>query len=261
MIHKRDRPCSFGPSPIGPWTFVARTTWSRRPFSARPTISSDPPSEYTSAVSTKLTPASRALWMIRMHSSWSVLPQEPNIIVPRQSALTSTPVWPSSRYSIPPPRVSPPRSSTESAGRAAVRRSRAGPGVGTVYGTRPRRGGRRDAPRGGTNDGRARRFEADSETRPGRHVPPRGHADPAGHPPAEARPGRRRGHPAVHRPRPEGAHRQQRPELGVDRGSGSGGQGQAGQVQPPGVARLRRPGPDAAAGRPEGPEDHRRGAV
>jgi hypothetical protein len=54
--------------------FVARTTSSRRPLSALPTISSDSPAEGTSAVSTKLIPASRAARMMRIESSWSVLP-------------------------------------------------------------------------------------------------------------------------------------------------------------------------------------------
>jgi hypothetical protein len=63
---------------------VASTTSSRRPLSALPTISSDSPREYTSAVSMKLIPSSRALWMIRTESSWSGLPQAPNIMVPRQ---------------------------------------------------------------------------------------------------------------------------------------------------------------------------------
>src|SRR3954451_19819775 len=49
----------------------------------------------------KLIPASSARWMIRIESSWSVLPQAPNIIAPRQSGLTCTPVLPSVRYSIP----------------------------------------------------------------------------------------------------------------------------------------------------------------
>ena len=43
---------------------MASTTSSRRPSSALPTISSDSPAEYTSAVSMKLMPASRAAWMI-----------------------------------------------------------------------------------------------------------------------------------------------------------------------------------------------------
>src|SRR3954452_20249216 len=42
----------------------------------------------------KLIPASRAAWMIRIDSSWSLLPQSPNIIAPRQSGLTLTPVTP-----------------------------------------------------------------------------------------------------------------------------------------------------------------------
>src|SRR5687767_10284572 len=53
-----------------------------------------------SAVSTKLIPASSARWMMRTESSWSVLPQAPNIIVPRQSLETWTPVRPSGRCSI-----------------------------------------------------------------------------------------------------------------------------------------------------------------
>src|SRR4051812_49725609 len=38
--------------------------------------------------------------MIRIESSWSVLPQAPNIIAPRHSGLTLTPVLPRLRYSI-----------------------------------------------------------------------------------------------------------------------------------------------------------------
>src|SRR4051812_718963 len=53
-----------------------------------------------SAVSTKLTPASSARWMMRTESSWSVLPQAPNIIVPRHSGETWTPVRPSGRCSM-----------------------------------------------------------------------------------------------------------------------------------------------------------------
>src|SRR4051794_33204332 len=84
-----------------PCTLVASTTLSRRPpSSALPTISSDSPREYTSAVSMKLSPASSARWMMRIESSWSVLPQAPNIIAPRQSGLTCTPVRPSGRSSM-----------------------------------------------------------------------------------------------------------------------------------------------------------------
>src|SRR3954467_451134 len=101
MIQRLELPNSFGSSPILPWTLVASTTWSRRPpASALPTISSDSPREYTSAVSTKLMPASSARWMIRIESSWSVLPHAPNIIAPRHSGLTFTPVRPSGRSSM-----------------------------------------------------------------------------------------------------------------------------------------------------------------
>ena len=52
------------------------------------------PTEYTSAVSMKLIPASRAAWMMRMQSSWSRLPHAPNIMAPRQCRLTWIPVRP-----------------------------------------------------------------------------------------------------------------------------------------------------------------------
>src|SRR3954464_2412505 len=42
----------------------------------------------------KLMPPSSAAWMMRIDSSWSLLPQSPNIIAPRQSGLTLTPVLP-----------------------------------------------------------------------------------------------------------------------------------------------------------------------
>ena len=52
----------FGPVDIGKLTFVARTISSSRPYSrsARPVTSSLTPSEYMSAVSKKLMPASSA---------------------------------------------------------------------------------------------------------------------------------------------------------------------------------------------------------
>src|ERR1017187_80289 len=58
-----------------------------------------------SAVSMKLIPASSARWMIRMLSSCSLLPQSPNIIAPRHSLLTETPVRPSGLCSIIAPSV------------------------------------------------------------------------------------------------------------------------------------------------------------
>src|SRR5580693_9451811 len=54
-----------------------------------------------SAVSTKLMPASSAAWMMRMLSSWSGLPNDPNIIAPRHRGLTLMPVRPRVRYSMP----------------------------------------------------------------------------------------------------------------------------------------------------------------
>src|ERR1700753_2188351 len=50
-----------------------------------------------SAVSTKLIPASSARWMMRMLSSWSFVPQSPNIIAPRHRLLTETTVGPTMR--------------------------------------------------------------------------------------------------------------------------------------------------------------------
>jgi hypothetical protein len=56
VIQRRELPPEFGSSPMGKWTLVASTMSSRRPCRAWPTISSDSPSEYMSAVSTKLIP-------------------------------------------------------------------------------------------------------------------------------------------------------------------------------------------------------------
>src|SRR6185295_16077024 len=46
----------------------------------------------------KLMPASSAAWMIAIDSSWSGLPQAPNIIAPRQRGLTRRPVRPRLRW-------------------------------------------------------------------------------------------------------------------------------------------------------------------
>src|SRR3974390_185126 len=48
----------------------------------------------------KLIPASSAPWMIPMDSPTSGLPHSPNIMAPRHSVLTFTPVAPSLRYSM-----------------------------------------------------------------------------------------------------------------------------------------------------------------
>ncbi len=73
---------------------------SRLPASALPTISSETPWLYTSAVSMKLIPASSAVSIMRAQSSGSRLPHGPNIIAPRQYGLTLTPVRPSVRSCI-----------------------------------------------------------------------------------------------------------------------------------------------------------------
>ena len=70
MIQRRELPWALGSSPMGAWTFVASTTRERSTVaSAFPTMISDSPAEYTSAVSMKLMPASRARRMIRIESS------------------------------------------------------------------------------------------------------------------------------------------------------------------------------------------------
>jgi hypothetical protein len=94
MIHRRDPPRRFSDSAMGLANLVASTTSSRRPFSALPTISSDSPPEYTSAVSIRLMPASSALWMMRIESSWSGLPMAPNIMAPSAYGLIWIPVRP-----------------------------------------------------------------------------------------------------------------------------------------------------------------------
>src|SRR5262245_17642526 len=86
-------------------TLVATRTSSRRPRSTSPTISSDRPAEYTSAVSIRLTPASRHMSTWRRASSTSVDPTfangpvPPNVIVPIVSTEILRPELPSARYS------------------------------------------------------------------------------------------------------------------------------------------------------------------
>ena len=102
MIQRRDPPRWLGSSLMALKNLVARMTSSRRPLSARPRISSDSPNAYTSAVSTKLTPASSAAWTMARHSSWSRLPHAPSTMVPRQNVLTCMPVGPRVRCSMVP---------------------------------------------------------------------------------------------------------------------------------------------------------------
>nr|WP_229689138.1 hypothetical protein [Puia dinghuensis] len=76
MLHRiwrRLRPVCTSPSPVRLPTFVVITTSERRPFSARPSIASDSPPAYASAVSKKFTPASSARATIALASASSVL--------------------------------------------------------------------------------------------------------------------------------------------------------------------------------------------
>src|SRR3546814_4448704 len=72
---------------------VDTITRSRRPLIAAPRIDSEAPSEYTSAVSKKLTPASRLMSTMRRACSTPVLPQAlnsgplpPKVPAPKPSA-------------------------------------------------------------------------------------------------------------------------------------------------------------------------------
>jgi len=83
---------------MGMFAFVASTMSSRRPTMALPSISSDSPSLYQSAVSMRLMPSSSAAWTIAVASSWVVRPILPKFIAPSTSELTCTPVRPKVRY-------------------------------------------------------------------------------------------------------------------------------------------------------------------
>ena len=96
----RERPRSFGPSPMEKNALVAMTTCSRvvKSRSARPRISSLAPREYMSAVSKKLMPASSARRTKgRLASSVSTHGRQsadPKVIAPRQRRETRRPVRP-----------------------------------------------------------------------------------------------------------------------------------------------------------------------
>ncbi len=103
MIHLREVPRRLGSSlPPGPGiafaTLVASTQNARSALIKRPVIFSDSPFVYTSAVSMKFTPASRAAATMRPASASSV--RSPNIIVPRQMGATLRPLLPRFRYSM-----------------------------------------------------------------------------------------------------------------------------------------------------------------
>lgn len=65
---------------------------------ALPTISSDSPPLYMSAVSMRLIPPSRAASTTAVASSWVVRPILPKFIAPSARELTCTPVRPKVRY-------------------------------------------------------------------------------------------------------------------------------------------------------------------
>src|SRR4051794_12277992 len=101
----------------------------------------------------KLMPASSARWMILIESSWSVLPHAPNIIAPRHSGLTCTPVRPSERISMgchstrpDVPALDEAHAGARARRRHHARRSALGAGVG---GAPPAGGGARGPGRGG----------------------------------------------------------------------------------------------------------------
>src|SRR5579884_3497776 len=98
MMCSRERPRSFGPSPIGLHTFVATITSGRLPRALiqLPKTVSDWPRLYESEVSTKLPPCSKKASSTASDCAWSVI--RPNVFVPRQNAETFNPVRPRLRY-------------------------------------------------------------------------------------------------------------------------------------------------------------------
>src|SRR5271166_4554151 len=108
MMFTRVAPLRLKFSLMGSRTLVARTISSLTPFKALPTSVSLSPRLYTSAVSMKLIPLSRATFTIRVVSSWPRLPMfilPPNCMVPSANSLTIRPVFPSFLYFI---RFAPP---------------------------------------------------------------------------------------------------------------------------------------------------------
>src|ERR1700722_19064792 len=98
MMFTRVAPLRLRLSLMGSRTLVARTISLLTPFKALPTRVSLSPRLYTSAVSMKLMPLSRASFTIRVVSSWPRLPMfilPPNCIVPSATSLTMRPVFPS----------------------------------------------------------------------------------------------------------------------------------------------------------------------
>src|SRR6516162_871915 len=99
---------------------VASTTWSRRPASTSPSSSSDAPMPYTSAVSSRVIPASMAASTTARVLARSS--RRPKLLQPSPVTDTVSPDAPSSRYLTSPrsPFLSP-ASPAAAAGRAALR--------------------------------------------------------------------------------------------------------------------------------------------
>src|SRR5271156_2969100 len=103
MMFTRVAPLRLRFSLMGSRTLVARTISCRTPCNALPTKASLSPRLYTSAVSMKLMPLSRASFTIRVVSSCPRLPMfilPPNCIVPSATSLTISPVFPNFLYFI-----------------------------------------------------------------------------------------------------------------------------------------------------------------
>src|SRR2546422_9381253 len=102
-ILEGESPTFLGSRPNCSPTFVAITRSFLRPARAFPTIFSVLPSEYTSAVSKKVIPRSRALAIIFFPSAAVTIHPDssPNDIHPRQTLETLSPVFPSPTYSTP----------------------------------------------------------------------------------------------------------------------------------------------------------------
>jgi hypothetical protein len=87
-------PPEAGVLPLGPYYALPLFFGLRRDTCARVTVIRNGGRPHRQVIS------SGALWMMRIESSWSVLPQALHMIVPRQSFETRTPVPPSGRYSM-----------------------------------------------------------------------------------------------------------------------------------------------------------------
>jgi hypothetical protein len=89
MIHRRERPCSFSRAHL-PVDLRSQDDLVAPALERAPTIRFGLALAVHVGGVDEIDPPVKALWMMRTHSSSSVFPQGPNIIVPRQNALTFT---------------------------------------------------------------------------------------------------------------------------------------------------------------------------